>query len=390
MKAVHFGAGNIGRGFIGQLLHQSGYDLVFADVADTLVDEINRRGRYRVCILGESMQTESVTGVRAVRLHSPECVDHVVDADVVTTAVGVGNLDAVAGVLAEAIRRRAASGRGGYQNVLACENALYATHRLKQAVWARLDAPTRNFAEEYVGFANVAVDRIAPNHRPAVGTEPLDAFVEPFFEWDVERGALKGDVKIHGVHLVDDLGPYLERKLFLLNGAHAILAYIGYLAGCCTIDEAARDGRAADTARGAQAEVAAALARKYEHTFTEADVAAYADRVFERFRNPHLGDEVVRVGRDPVRKLGPEDRLVAPLRLCRTYGLPTDHLVTGIAAAYRFDHPGDAQAQRLQESIRKQGIESTVRSVSCLQDEDLVGAVVKAYERLVDLKRTSR
>ncbi|WP_067935496.1 mannitol-1-phosphate 5-dehydrogenase [Alicyclobacillus kakegawensis] len=382
MKAVHFGAGNIGRGFIGQLLHQSGYELVFADVADTLVDEINRRGRYRVCILGESMQTESVTGVRAVRLHSSECVDHVADADVVTTAVGVDNLDAVADVLAEAIRRRAMSGRGGYQNVLACENALYATHQLKQSVWARLDESTQSFAEEHIGFANVAVDRIAPNHRPEVGAEPLDAFVESFFEWDVERGALKGDVKIHGVHLVDDLGPYLERKLFLLNGAHAILAYIGYLAGCRTIDEATHHSRAADTARGAQAEVAAALARKYEQTFTEADLAVYADRVFERFRNPYLGDEVVRVGRDPVRKLGPEDRLVAPLRLCRAYGLPAEHLVTGIASAYRFDYPGDAQAQRLQESIREQGIERIVRSVSGLQDKALVRAVAVAYDEL--------
>ncbi|MCL6633988.1 MAG: mannitol-1-phosphate 5-dehydrogenase [Alicyclobacillus herbarius] len=380
MKAVHFGAGNIGRGFIGQLLHQSGYDLVFADVAEGLVEEINRRGRYRVCIVGDTLQTEWVDGVRAVRLNSGECVDDVVMADIITTAVGVGNLSAVADVLAEAIRRRAAAGHVNVQNVLACENALYATQQLKEAVFAKLNDSLRQFAETYIGFANVAVDRIAPNHRPDTNTEPLDAYVEPFFEWDIERSALRGNLRIQGAHLVDELGPYLERKLFLLNGAHAILAYVGYLYGCRTIDEAAAHPAAAAVAQGAQAEVIAAMARKHAATFSANDLITYADKAFVRFRNPYLGDETVRVGRDPIRKLGPNDRLVAPLQLCQRYDLPFDHMVTGIAAGYRFDYPGDPEAEQLQKMIREQGLAATIRVVSGIEDSRVSSRIASAYE----------
>jgi mannitol-1-phosphate 5-dehydrogenase len=381
MKAVHFGAGNIGRGFIGLLLHKSGYELVFADVVPDLVAEINRRHGYRVLTLGEEMQTERVEGVRAVTIGSTECVREVMDADLVTTAVGIANLDSVAEVIAAALRELAAAGRTRPLNIMACENALFATNQLREAIWRRLDAGTQAFAEKIVGFANVAVDRIAPNQRPQVDAEPLDAVVEAFFEWDIERRPLKGDVHIEGAHFVDELGPYLERKLFLLNGAHAIVAYLGYLRGYRRIDEAVADPQILTVARGAQAEMARALSRKHPQ-FSEDELAAYAERVLARFRNPHLGDEVVRVGRDPLRKLGANDRLVAPLRLCQSYEMPIDHLIVGIAAGYRFDAANDAAAQDLQQRIRDQGLSAVIRQVSGIGDEETIRRIIDAYEKL--------
>src|SRR5690606_30571320 len=90
MKAVHFGAGNIGRGFVGLLLHQGGYELVFSDVAAGLVDAINAADSYTVHEVGEGGADTQVTGFRAINsAEDPEgLVAEIADAEVVTTAVG--------------------------------------------------------------------------------------------------------------------------------------------------------------------------------------------------------------------------------------------------------------------------------------------------------------
>ena len=90
MKAVHFGAGNIGRGFVGLLLHEGGYELVFSDVAAPLVDAINAASSYTVHEVGEGGVDKTVTGFRAINSATdPDAlVAEIATADVVTTAVG--------------------------------------------------------------------------------------------------------------------------------------------------------------------------------------------------------------------------------------------------------------------------------------------------------------
>ncbi|GMA57755.1 hypothetical protein GCM10025858_22580 [Alicyclobacillus sacchari] len=185
-KAVHFGAGNIGRGFIGLLLCENGYQVVFADVVPSLVEQLAAKGSYRVITLDTDVETKEVTGVRAVLLGSEACREELVDADLVTTAVGLGNLVHVAGVLADGLQRRMERNPDALLNVIACENAIRATSTLRELVYERADDRLRSWLDEHVGFPDAAVDRIAPN-RDGYAAEPLDAVVERYFEWDIEQ-----------------------------------------------------------------------------------------------------------------------------------------------------------------------------------------------------------
>ena len=89
MKALHFGAGNIGRGFIGKLLAESGAELTFADANDQLVDQLNHQQTYRVHVVGAQHQIDQVSNIVAVHAGSGEVIDRIRHADLITTAVGL-------------------------------------------------------------------------------------------------------------------------------------------------------------------------------------------------------------------------------------------------------------------------------------------------------------
>ena len=208
MKAVHFGAGNIGRGFVGLLLHDGGYELVFSDVAASLVDAINATSSYTVHEVGEGGADRVVTGYRAINSATDpqDVIDEIATADVVTTAVGPTILKFVAPhILAGLALRDPALPP---LQVMACENAIGATDLLREEIRAQAGEAWDAVANRAV-FANTAVDRIVPAQAPGAG---VDVTVEPFFEWAIERGPF-GDNPPHipGAHFVDDLAPYIER-----------------------------------------------------------------------------------------------------------------------------------------------------------------------------------
>ncbi len=380
MKALHFGAGNIGRGFIGLLLHEAGYDVVFADVVTDVVEKMNAQKSYRVIVVGDAQQEIAVNNVAAVMLDSHDCVTEVIGADSITTSVGVRNLPAVAEIIAQGLVQRAHQGVSHYVNIFACENAINATNILKAHLFEHLDPTIHEYVASHVGFANVAVDRIAPNVRRA-DSRPLDVVVEEFFEWDIEKISLAGAVAIDGATFVDELAPYLERKLFLLNGTHATVAYLGYLKNYRTIYEAMHDAWIQQIAAGVQQEAVEGLLYAYPQ-LTRQSLESYAQKIMKRFFNAYLEDDVVRVGRDPIRKLGPNERFVSPLTQFVSAGGQSEFLTVGMAAGYLFSAPGDDKAELLQDMIAKNGIEYAIRNVSKDLNEGAIDKIASSYHFL--------
>ena len=238
-QAIMIGAGNIGRGFIGAILSRSGYHVTFADVNMTLIDAINAEGRYTVHIQDRNPDAFTITNIDGISTAGPELAEALKTAELVTTAVGLRILPIVAKPIAAGIAARKAAGNAAPLNIVACENAVRGTSQLKRAVYDLLDEETKAFADENVGFADCAVDRIVPKMDFAA---PLDVAVEEFSEWDVERSGWKGELpQIDGMSVVDDLSAYIERKLFTLNSGHAICAYLGCLRGHHTILDSVSD-----------------------------------------------------------------------------------------------------------------------------------------------------
>ena len=377
-KAIQFGAGNIGRGFIGAVLEKAGYHVVFADVNEQIVDRINRDKGYTVQIMDTVCEEVRITDISAVDSRSPELAQQIAEAEIVTTAVGLTILPRIAGAIAAGIEARREQGVEQPLNVIACENGVRATSQLKAAVLTHLDAAGQAYCEQYVGFPDCSVDRIVP---PVAFPEPLDVAAEAFHEWNVERSAWVGEPpQLSGMHLTDELEAHIERKLFTLNTGHCATAYLGHLKGYVTIAEALADERIFGLVRGAMRQSGEALIRKFG--FGRAQHAAYIDSVLRRFRNPWLRDTVARVGHDPARKLSAPLYFSYPITLAAGYGLAVDKLALAAAAALRFDDPADGQCAEIRETIARIGLPAAVRRITGIDDDRLVAALVDAYARV--------
>ncbi|MFU1792629.1 mannitol-1-phosphate 5-dehydrogenase [Paenibacillus azoreducens] len=378
MKALHFGAGNIGRGFIGLLLSQSGYEVVFSDVNESLVQSLQERGSYTVSIADENGERIPVHGVRAIDGRDLALVaEEMATADLVTTAVGVPILKHIAPGIAAGIKLRIERG-GSPFHIIACENAIGASTQLKEHVMGLLSLEEKQQAASIAAFPDSAVDRIVPLQHHE---DPLAVTVEPFYEWVINRSQMfPGAKEISGVHYVDDLIPYIERKLFTVNTGHCSAAYAGYRKRYDTIQEAMKDEEVVGLVTGALQETGSMLVRAYG--FDAAEHEAYIHKIVDRFRNPYLSDEVIRVGRSPIRKLSPDDRLVRPALRAWEQGGNIGHLTKVMALALKFDYAGDPEAARLQGLIGEKGVRRAFAEVSGLEsDHALTQRVIDDYER---------
>ena len=343
MKALHFGAGNIGRGFVGVLLHEAGYELVFADVAQPVIDALNSEDSYTVHEVGEQARDIQVTNFSGVNSASdPDALtEQIRTADIVTTAVGPTVLKIIAPAIARGLKARAESGVGKVA-VMACENAINATDGLAEAI--RESYPE---ADDVAIFANTAVDRIVPNQPAGQG---LDVTVETYHEWAVDSTPFEGSApEVPGITWVDDLAPYITRKLFTVNTGHAATAYFGSRAGIQKISDALSDSAVRAQVEAVLAETKALLVDKFG--FAPDVQQAYIEKILTRFTNPHLPDTVDRVGRAPLRKISRHERFVGPAAELAEHGHRTEALVSAIGAALEFDVAEDAESVQLQAKL---------------------------------------
>ncbi len=377
MKAVHFGAGNIGRGFVGLILHDAGYEVVFADVNAELIGALQTTPTYLVREVGAGASTRTVDNYRALNsaTHEAEVIAEIASAQIVTTAVGPNILRFVAPLIAKAIDARDAVLPP--LAVMACENALNATDTLRDAALAA--DPGLDLTKAV--FANTAVDRIVPAQDPSAG---LDVTVETFFEWAIERGPFgEAAPSIPLAHFVDDLAPYIERKLFTVNTGHATTAYHGFIAGASSISEAIAMDSVLAEVRAVLGETSQLLVAK--HGFDPETQRAYLEKNLERFANPGLTDTVERVGRQPLRKLSRHERFTGPAAELMERGIVPEALVRTMGAALQFDVADDPESQDLLAKLASLSAHDFTTSVTGLDESHplfaLVVGVVDAHQK---------
>ncbi|EKO3791596.1 mannitol-1-phosphate 5-dehydrogenase [Vibrio metschnikovii] len=380
-NAVHFGAGNIGRGFIGKLLADAHIQVTFADVNEPLVDQLSHQQQYKVKIVGHDCQIDTVTKVTAVNSASHELIERMVNTDLVTTAVGPAVLDMIAKTIAKGIEARFSAGNQQPLNIIACENMVRGTSHLKTEVFKYLSSDLQAKAEQYIGFVDSAVDRIVPPAE-AANDDPLDVTVESFSEWIVDEQQFKGEIPcIKGMETTQNLMAFIERKLFTLNTGHCITAYFGCLKGHHTIRQAIEDPEIRAEVKQAMQESGEVLIQRYG--FDRTMHHAYIEKILSRFANPYLVDEVDRVGRQPLRKLGPNDRLIKPLLGTIEYGTDNTTLLKGIAAALKYTNRNDPQSIELQASLKERGIPKTLAHYSGLKENSVEVQKIEAiYHQL--------
>jgi mannitol-1-phosphate 5-dehydrogenase len=383
-KAVHFGAGNIGRGFVACFLHNSGFEVVFADVNAETVDELNQSKSYKVIEVGAEGTTEAtITNYRAInsKENEEQLVDEISTADVVTCSVGPKILKFIAPVIAKGIDRRPADLRP--LAVIACENAINATDDLAEHIKNPQNTPDHRLEDhhERARYANSAIDRIVPAQDADAG---LDVKLERFYEWVVDQTPFKDheNPAIEGIHWVDNLQPFIERKLYTVNTGHATAAYHGYNRNCRTVYDALQDKFIQGEVKKALRNTANLITAK--HDIDQAEQDAYVKKIVTRISNPHLEDAVERVGRAPLRKLSRKERFVGPAAELAAKNHDCAALLDAAEMAFRFQNvEGDDESQELAKIMAAQAPEDIVQQVCGLQkSEKLFPMMVKVVQRV--------
>jgi mannitol-1-phosphate 5-dehydrogenase len=374
-KAVVVGAGRIGCGFIGQLLRASGAEVVFVG-RDAIAANLSKNGGYRVRLTGRGGARDvEVDGVRAVPASDLEAAAReIATADLVAVSVGPSNLASVAPLVAAGLARRTSP-----VNVVALENLADAGPRLRALV-ARADADALRLDH---GFSGAVVSRVVARRvgEPSWGERLL--FVgDAATEFAVHGPSLRAPLPpVEGMRLVEDFEGAFLKKLYVFSAGHATTAYLGALKGYNFVHAAIRDPEIRRAVLAAMEEGRRGIAARYGEAL--AGSRRDLDEIVERFENAALNDPIARVGRDPQRKLGRDDRLVGAARLAAGAGVRPRLLALSAAAALCFGPAADREAQALQARIAAEGAGAVVREVTGLDpDAGLGGEVVAGFRRL--------
>lgn len=386
--AVQFGAGNIGRGFMGQFFFESNYKTIFVEARKDLVELLNRKRSYPLRILDAYSKKSFLLKIENIEAVSADDTGKIADiiskADVISTAVGVKNLALIAPVIAEGLKQR-------YLNnpvpvdVYLCENILNASAMLRSYVLEGLDETVRKWADDNAGFVGTAVARMVPQAGERFGTEdPLLVVADSYHKLAYDEQAVRSKVPgIDGIYPVRNFKAEVERKLFVYNLGHAALAYLGYLKGYTYVHETINDSEYFSIFDKALDETSSALMKVYPADIDPAGHEEIRRDIRIRYGNPMLMDTVQRVGRDPIRKLGPEDRLIGSAKLCIKQKIFPENIAYICAAALCYYHSEDQEAVKLQKIIKNDGVESVLEQVSRIDPQSGFGRkIIQFYNML--------
>lgn len=384
-QAIMYGAGNIGRGFIGQLFSLSGYEVSFIDVNMAVIDRLNAEREYPVYVTrGDSYERQPVKHVKGIDGKDVEAIaEAIASADLMATAVGVNILKFIAAPFAAGVKRRREKGVTAPLNVIICENMIGADHYFASLVKENLSEEECVYFEAHFAFVEPSIGRMVPATPAAIAEkEPLAVCVEPYAELPVDKNAFKGEIPAV-VNMVP-FAPfdfYIRRKLFLHNMSHALTSYFGALKGYTYIWEAAGDPEIKLLALRALTESSRALSAAYGVDL--GTLIDFSEDLIERFENKLLGDTVERVGKDTARKLSAQDRFVGAAKLCIQQGICPKTICAGLAAGLFFAPESDASSLSVAEKVRDLGLKAALGEVCGIEEESpLVPMIAAVYDRL--------
>ncbi len=383
MKALMYGGGNIGRGFIGMLLSSSGYEVTVVDVVDTVVETLNKNGKYPVRIISNSGHTDiDVLNVNAVDGKDVAAVaETVASVDIMATAVGVNVLKFIIPNIVAGLKLRKERGLPPF-NIIICENLMDANKVLEKMIKEHLNDEEQAWFDQNIGLVEASIGRMVPVQTEEMKDgDPLRVCVESYGFLPVDKDAFKGEIpNIKNMVPFSPFDFYLKRKLYVHNLGHATCAYLGNILGLEYIYQSIDKDEVYLIVRGAMEESARALSKKYGVALEE--ILLHITDLLNRFTNAALKDTCQRVGSDPARKLSPDDRLIGSSKLALEMGMTPAYIAIGAAAGLRrYLAEVDGCEQTLADAKR-------VLCEHCKlgADDKLTQMILDMYEMIIDGK----
>ena len=375
MKIVLIGAGSTGRGHLAALLFEQGIkDITFVDKNKELISTLKKSGGYRVRLLGENEKTLDIRCYSYLHTSETEEINKAMtEADMILTAVLGENLSDAAETVRGGLEARKAANVTKTCNVIGCENLDRASSVLKKFISEKVSPDMKEYMEKYVGFPDAMISRVVP-----LATEhPTEIVAENYNEWVIDKPNFKGEEPGWPFFdVADDMAAKLERKLWIHNGGHATVAYLAFLRGHKYIHEAVADPVVADFAMKVLDELGDTIIHKYGYGVEE--IRAYEINLCKRGAIAEMKDEIARVVRNPIRKLGIADRLVAPAIYAENNGLKNENIIKSIRNITKYYSPDDEMSVVMHNEIEAKGLEGFLKeTIGLIEYPKLVEKICK-------------
>lgn len=386
-KFVMYGAGNIGRGFIGQVFSLGGYSVGFVDINKEVIAKLNTDKEYPVDVVSnEGLEEIIVKNVYGIDGTDIELVsEEIANADIMATAIGVNVLKFIAKPISLGLKKRFERNAKPF-NIIICENLIGADEFLKGLIKDQLPEYADRIDKE-IGFVEASIGRMVPvmTEEKKQGN-PLRVYVEPYNILPVDKAAFKGEIPtdVATLYPYAPFNTFIQRKLFMHNMSHATCAYLGYLKNYEYIYEAVADFDIKLVAYKALTQSALAVSK--ENGAEIEQFIAHAENLLYRFANKSLGDTVERVGKDTIRKLSSNDRLIGALKLCEKHSLPNEYVCLGIAAAMVFEPTADERSVEVADYAKEFGAKATLKKY-CEYEGEKVELIETLYTMIKNGKQ---
>jgi len=384
-KIVIWGAGKIGRGFIADLFNQGGYEIAFIESDRKLVDMLNRKRKYSVISIppNGNQNISYVNNFSVYHTSEKENISEILyDTNLLAIVTFPNAYNSISEILSEVIERHAKSENSLPLDILLCANIFNPSSSLKELLMNRLSDKGQEYLNEKVGLVETLIIRIATEaNEQQKSVDPLVVITNGYSELPLDKTAFKGVLPdIKGLLYTDRIKAEETRKIYTYNMVHAVFAYAGARKNYRYVTDSSSDPEILQLAKNTLSEISEGLQIAFGFSATEMN--EWNEKVLVNMTNPVLQDTLIRIGADPVRKLGREDRLVGPALMCRKNGILPYYLSKVIAYAFLFDQPEDKGCQEIKESIKAHGIKETIANYCGLEKEkDLVWLILSLYKR---------
>jgi mannitol-1-phosphate 5-dehydrogenase len=384
-QVIIWGAGKIGRGFAAEIFWEAGYKNIFIDTDDSLIRQLNRRGKYTIHKLpsAEKQERIEIDGYKAISTLDEQLLEeNLLTGDLIVMAVFASAFTDCADILFRIINRRAIEAPDRFLDILILCNAPGGGSIFRKALQDKIHGESLDYFINQIGIVESIVLRMAVNPIESyIRDDPLAVVTNGYPRLTVNGNAFKGKQPVSKhIEYSTNFGACEKRKLYTYNMVHALFAYSGFQKGLHYVDECLYDREIMERAKGALDEIGRALMMEYGFSGTEMDV--WNKDCLRNMTNPLLKDTLKRVGADPVRKLKAGDRLAGPALLCRDHGIEPKNIAAAIADGFLYDDPEDVAADAITRFTAQNGIEEAVKHFCGFTDQpELVKLVAEIYKR---------
>lgn len=339
-KLVLFGAGKIGRSFVGQIFSRAGYEVVFVDVNQELVDNLNRAKSYKVVTQSnEATEIIEVENVRGINIYDHDAVvAELSDASIAALSVGQMGLPSAIPVIAKGLLMRRQKFGHWPLDIIIAENMRNADKYLFNALSWHL--PSDYPVCMLIGLVETSIGKMVPfMTRKDSKEDPLQVFAEPYNDLIVSKKGFKNPIPdVAFLFPKENIKAWVDRKLFIHNLGHAAAAYLGHLKypNAIYLYEVLNSVDVFEATQKAMLQSARILMVLYPGEFTQMQLGEHIDDLLARFKNSSLKDTIFRVGCDLYRKLGPNDRLAGPIHAAVELNMPYNYILDVIKASLNF------------------------------------------------------